>query len=496
MLPGTKSRTFFRSQGLLAPEILVTLANHQASDSDALPDALVEFCNWCIEEAWLVRDEVQPSAWPIYHASYYIAQVNNGGHGQFAANSAMQIEVLGDVALGLERLGLNDLLAIFRRFRSALERDAALKTSAMEGAGFGEGAAFIRELDDAFFASSDPKRFSRQASNWLKDAVTVLPLTPRELRARQAKIIASNNLLLARRSASLRRPPWGRFKQAAARLWGKTGIRRPGETVLDQLRRRVAENPPPEWQAGDALGQLIIALPTAVQDGDDAQVDRIFAEFRNIHARFSLEKANRWPHDIRMYASKLHYAGERLGRPDLLAQAAEAFGRSIATGAVYSSDPGFDWRSLGQALVALARLRQSYLPGLTDAVDAFAKAYIMDAERPDLHSSHVRTILGRAEAHLVLAANTGGGVHLDAARDALAEARPLLTKDNRNEWGVINAEQLSLRPRADVARRDRDQAVRQLDLAIAWEEKNDGEPRANPMRLKHLRQLRAVIAEV
>lgn len=492
MLSGKKSEALLRPQGLLAPEILVTLADRDSADAEALPEALVRFCTWCIEEAWLVRDEVQPDAWPIYHANHYIAEVRNGGHGQFAGNSAMRTEVLDDIELGLARLGLDDLMGIFRRFRSALAQDAALKAVVMDGGGFGEIPAAIRALDDAFLASPDPKRFFVQASNWLKAAPTVPPLTPRELRARQAAIIASNALLDQRRAVALRQPPGARFKQAASRLWDRIGFRRPGETTLDQLRRRVADNPSPEWQASDAYAPLIEAFPDAVQDGDEAQVDRMLAEFRNIHARYKIETTTRWPADIRMYAAKLHYAGERLDRIDLLEQAADAFGRSIATGTTADYDPGFDLRSLGQALVALARLDEAFVAGLTDAIDAFAKAGILDAEKQDYRL--IRTLLGRAEAHLLLAANGRDGA-LDTAGEALAEAKPLLTKDDRNRWEAVDAELFSLRPRAETKARDRARAVSQLDRAIAWEVKHDGAPIANAARLGRLRRLRSEIAE-
>lgn len=495
MMSSAKVGPFAQSQGLLAPEILVTLAAYQAADPNALLDALVQFCNWCVDDAWLVRDEVQPDAWSIYHASYYVAQVNNGGHGQFAANSAMKSAVLGDVETGLDRLGLDGLLTIFRRFRNALECDAALKTATMQAAGFGEIPLAVRELDDAFFDSPDPGHFPRQASRWLKHASTVLALTPRDLRARQTMILASNSLLDRRRSASARRSPWQRFTEAAARAWGRIGLPHSEETALDRARRQIAANPPPEWQMSETRGQLIDAVVPAVQDNDNARVDQVLAGFRDLHARYALETTSRWPDEIRMYASKLLYAGERLGRADLLEQAADAFRRTIATGSTYSYDPGFDWRSLGQALVELARLDQTRARDLSEAVDAFVNALMMDAEKPDLYSCRVRSILGRAEAHLVHAATDGGAGHLDAAREALAEARPLLRKDDRNRWEVVQAQLLSLQLGPKVGTRDRARAARQLDIAIAWETDNAGDARANAIRLERLHQLRAAFED-
>jgi tetratricopeptide (TPR) repeat protein len=426
-----RSGSFTHPQGLLAPEILVTKAELGAGDPDVLTDAVTRFCQWCIEEAGLVREEVQPDAWPIHHTSFYIAQVSNGGHGQFAANSAMTPEVLDDIDDGLSRLELDHLLSIFRGFRGALGRDPALQRTVVAGGGFGDIPDVICELDGAFHRSPDSARFHQQAARWLKAASTVLAVSPRELQERQRAIIASNGLLASRRAASTQRSPWARLTGAAARLWDRTGARRPGDSVLDQARRNVEADRPVAWQISDAQGDLIQQVIPAVRAGDDAQVDRIFAGFRDLHARYSLEASERWPEHLRMYASKLHYAGEQLGRCDLLEQAADAFGRGIATGASYKEDAGFDWRSLGQAFVALGRLDKRKLAGVAEAVGAFTRALAVDPPAPDVFSRRLRSLLGLAEAHLVLAAGSAGAGHLDAARNALDQARPLLGPDER-----------------------------------------------------------------
>lgn len=495
MAPSTKKRSYLQSQGLLAPEILVTREELRARNPDTLPEAVIRFCNWCVEEAGLVRNEVQPDAWMIYHSSYYIAQVNNGGHGQFAGNSGMEREVLDDVEAGLDRLGLSDLLATFRRFRHALGSDPALKQAVMAGGGFGEIPEVIGALDNAFFGSPDPKRFHQQATLWLKDAPTVVALTPREIRLRQEVIVAGNALLARRRAAASRRPLRARLADAAWRLWDKTGLRRPRETAYEQIRRQFAARPNWAKEVSDAQSLLIQQFLPTVQAGDNEGVDEIFAAFRELHTRYRLETTTRWASDIRIYAYNLMYAGTRLGRPELLEQAADAFGRAIAAGPPdHDYDPGFPWRNLGETLVELARLDERHVPGVGEALDAFDRALAIDAAKPDKYGYQVSDILGRAEAHLVLAAKNGGTEHLDAAREALTKARPLLRPDDRDRWRVVEAELLSLLPPGEVRAGERARALKGLDKAIAREEESDGAGWANPMRLKRLRQLRAAVA--
>lgn len=486
------------SQGLLAPEILVTEAELRSSDPDTMLFAVVGFCRWCTEEAWLIREEVQPDAWLILHTSYYIGQVRNGGHGQFAGNSGMKPAMLDDIETALEMLGLSELHAVFRRFRDALDADPALKRKTMEGYGFGDIPDVIREIDDAFFESEDPQRFYPRAESWLREAPTVVALTPREIRARQAAILASNRLLERRRAQAFRRSPREVVVDAALRLWNKTGLGLPGENVLDRARRQIAARPNWGREVSDALAELEPPFVPAVQDGDHEKVDEILSAYREIHARFRIETTSRWPKDLRFYAHRLQYAGERLGRVDLLEQAADAWNRAIVAGPPSEDyDPGGVWRSLGQTRVELGRLDERHVPAVRNALDLFDRALAIDstdAGKIPTAGYPAIDLLGRAEAHLVLATKQDRAEHLQAARDAIVEAWPLLGSMGRGQWRAVAAELLTLLPPSEVRPRDRVRALRGLDKEIAWELEEDGGPRANPMRLKRLRRMRAALA--
>jgi hypothetical protein len=490
------------SQGLLAPEILVTRAELRSRNPDTLVDAVIVFCRWCTVEAWLIREEVQPDAWMILHTSYYLGEIYNGGHGQFAGNTGMKPEVLDDVEAGLERLGLTDIHAIFRRFRDALEADPALKRKTMEGYGFGDVPDVVRNIDDAFEKSGEPKLFQSRAASWLKQAPTVVALTPREIRARQAAILASNRLLDRRRSQARaeasRRSPRKVVVDAVLRLWDQTGLRWPGEHVLVRARRQMAGRPNWAQEVGDALAALLPPFDPAVQGGDHEKVDKILAAYREIHARYRLETTSRWPSDLRTYAYQLHYAGARLGRVDLLEQAAEAWNHAIVAGPPsYDYDPGGAWRSLGQTRVELGRLDERHVPAVRNALDAFDSAVAIDsvdAGKNAVFGYLAADLLGRAEAHLVLATKHDRAEHLQAARDAIVEAWPLLRRSGRGQWRAVAAELLTLLPPDQVRARDRARALKGLDREIAWELEEDGGPRANPVRLERLRRMHAVLA--
>jgi hypothetical protein len=79
-----------------------------------LVQSVVNFVNFALRHAFFHRDEIAQNAMRAYHVDYYLAQVNNGGHSQFAANSNMLDVILKDIDEGLD----------------AMRHDAATSTSA------------------------------------------------------------------------------------------------------------------------------------------------------------------------------------------------------------------------------------------------------------------------------------------------------------------------------------------------------------------------------
>jgi hypothetical protein len=470
----------------------VTAAERRAKDVDTLVAAVIEFGNWCVNEAWLVPAEVQRDVWLIHHISFYIGQVNNGGHGQFAGNSGMEPQMLDDLDAGLDTLGLHDLLAIFRRFRRDLDSDRNLKRAVMEGCGFGDIPDAARAADDAFFRSPEREQFYPRATCWLKQASSVVTLTPREIRRRKEAIVAANAKAETRRAAESAGSPLESLTGVWLRIWDKSGLRRPGESDFGQTRRRFADAAHWPSDLSHAETELVRRYGEAIGEADNDALDDIFAVYRDLHARYRLDTLTRWPSDIRGYAYRLFNAGEKLGRVDLLDQAADAWGRAIGAGPPqHDYDPGGPWRHLGQSLIALARLDEAHLPGIVEAPALFERALELDRTQPVTFGYQVRDLVGLAEAHLLLASLHPHGGHLNAACAALDEARPLLRIHGRDQWRAVNAERLALLPRADVRAHERMRAICGLDLAIAREVEDEGGSRFNPTRLTRLRSLRA-----
>jgi tetratricopeptide (TPR) repeat protein len=260
-------------------------------------------------------------------------------------------------------------------------------------------------------------------------------------------------------------------------------------------RRRVASAPDWAREVSAAQLPLLERYEAAVIDMDRQALDDVLADYRDLHARYGLESKPRWPTDIRAFAFRLQHAGQRLGRLDLLEQAADAWGQAIVAGPpAHDYDPGSAWRGLGQTLVELARLDDRRSAAVAEALDAFDRALTLDRDSNELFGYRPTDLVGRAEAHLILAGLGDRSFHLDAAGKALEQARPLLRPSARDRWRSVEAERLALLPPAEVSDRDRARALRGLDQAIARDKKDEGSPLSNPARLERLKQLRAVLA--
>src|SRR5882757_3673928 len=87
------------------------------ADRYALVQDIVNFVNHATLEVMFHRDELPQDALRAFHVDYYIAQVNNGGHGQFAHNSRWDEAVLRDIVEALAAIGVAEATEIFKSFQ-------------------------------------------------------------------------------------------------------------------------------------------------------------------------------------------------------------------------------------------------------------------------------------------------------------------------------------------------------------------------------------------
>lgn len=187
-------RRLLEPQGAIAPEIVIPNA-YMADDGD-LVATVVDFVNWAIGPAYLVYGEIVAEAFWSYHADYYLAQVNNGGHGQFAHNSGMSEQTLDNCRRGLAAMGATDYVAIFDEFMAIMNGDPRRARAIQDRSGFGDVDPAIRLLDKRF---SNLGNMTTLNAAWLRTLPVLRSLPDDRLTAEREAVIARNSLLAARR---------------------------------------------------------------------------------------------------------------------------------------------------------------------------------------------------------------------------------------------------------------------------------------------------------
>lgn len=129
--------------------------------------AVVNFVNFALRHAYFSRDEIAQNAMRAYHVDYYLAQVNNGGHAQFASNSNMLDVILKDIDEGLTAMR-HDAAGIYRRFITFSKAEPARMANVLKGGGFGEIDPFMKGLDKEFYALNEKQPLINANRDWLK----------------------------------------------------------------------------------------------------------------------------------------------------------------------------------------------------------------------------------------------------------------------------------------------------------------------------------------
>lgn len=197
----SKFKFWKRSSGTPSVPRILVVQSSLTGDDWVLPAAVVDFVNFATGEAHYRREELPQSALQTYHVDYYIAQVNNGGHGQFLHNSGWPAQAITDIAAGLDAIGHPEAAAIFADLVKFSSSEPARFATAGEKGGFGEKDPFVASLDDRFFGEGGPSRtLHASMTTWLK-SLPEIEAVPHEDYASRLRMLKAGNPLLAKREA-------------------------------------------------------------------------------------------------------------------------------------------------------------------------------------------------------------------------------------------------------------------------------------------------------
>ena len=157
-----------RLRAVPQPPIVVRRSVADGGDAAALVQSAVDYVNAMMQQGQYRRDELAPQAMWSYHTDYYLAQVANGGHGQFVANSLWAQPIIDDIRKGLAAMSAAPYDAIFDDLCKLIEADDERAKGIAAGRGFGDIDPVIKALDDRFFAAKCYEVITPANAAWLR----------------------------------------------------------------------------------------------------------------------------------------------------------------------------------------------------------------------------------------------------------------------------------------------------------------------------------------
>jgi hypothetical protein len=141
-------------------------AARDAAKAEYLTGAVVDYVNEIQRVGVYSGRELPAVAMQAYHADYYLAQVDNGGHSQFIGNTGVEMlpTTSGDALAGLKAMGASAQHQILQEMIAWVEAhpgEAALQN------GFENRAAELNALDDRFYEAERLQPMTPLAARWI-----------------------------------------------------------------------------------------------------------------------------------------------------------------------------------------------------------------------------------------------------------------------------------------------------------------------------------------
>jgi Domain of unknown function (DUF4375) len=140
-------------------------AANQPGQGDRLVSAVVDYVNEIQRSGVYARHELLAVLMQAYHADYYLAQVNNGGHSQFIRNTGAMLPTTGaDALAGLGAMGAraqHQILAEMMAWVKANPEEAAAQN------GFSVRAPLLDQLDKGFYEAERQTPMHELSAKWI-----------------------------------------------------------------------------------------------------------------------------------------------------------------------------------------------------------------------------------------------------------------------------------------------------------------------------------------
>ncbi|WP_072373927.1 hypothetical protein [Hyphomicrobium sp. NDB2Meth4] len=185
-------------------KIIASRSAYESPDPSKIVQQTVDFVNAMLQRGAYLRSEIPINAMRSYHVDYYLAQVSNGGHGQFVGNSRWQPLVVEDISVGLDAMGAKPFVGIFRDLRALMDGDPERGRAIGAAFGFGPPDPAEAALDKRYFAQDAYKTLLPANAAWLR-TLPELKVVPDEVYPTEIGAICNANPQRTARLAARRR---------------------------------------------------------------------------------------------------------------------------------------------------------------------------------------------------------------------------------------------------------------------------------------------------
>ena len=187
--------------------VVVSASSFNSAKNGSKPydliQSVVDFVNGMIEDGYYIRQELPQKALQAYHADYYLAQVNNGGHSQFIHNAGADAhQTFADALGGLEAMGSPHAEVLRDMIRWVADSpDEAAKQTGFEGG----RSEYLDELDAKFYSLSDKSDMIKTSAVWILSWPELLIVDDAEVAKKMGEIYLANpNATERKKSKNLR----------------------------------------------------------------------------------------------------------------------------------------------------------------------------------------------------------------------------------------------------------------------------------------------------
>lgn len=190
------------NSGTLIDRVLLDAATTDMQDDMSLWDAAGNFLDWAVTVAYLIPGEFPEGLYNLNKVSYYAAQVDNGGHQQFAQNSGWKPDVIERVTVGLKQMNAMEFSALYAEFRDLMDSGPEIRNKTLE-VNFIPPPGAIYDLDLRFDKLGGVMRLVQHGAAWLRSLPNLALLSPEELAKEKAAVIARNTAFDVRHAARI-----------------------------------------------------------------------------------------------------------------------------------------------------------------------------------------------------------------------------------------------------------------------------------------------------